>query len=354
MERRTKSKGQEKEKNPRALGFMIYTSDTAFREEVRLSAKALILLIILLIAFSIFSSQEARTQEITVHEIFRLAALLKIVEERLIYIDNEFASLENELSRVTKELNQEKAKPKSFWRKLPVMGWLSDRKIGKLHTRSQELADEIIKLGEARKPKIKELTTLSNELIQKSNLRITALAEAFLGDDSTTQEEAAKQISELSGLWALVERTRKARDKYAPETPTPEDEVSLPTLLSEDPADLWLWAAIWRDESVRELDKAAKLGEKIKDLELRKEQLEWFMEKSEDIRRITEEREITGVGIGDTPWNNDIATEREIEDIKEEIEKLGTSKQGHEEKAKQHQQLAEEIEAKLRGISEDD
>ena len=45
---------------------------------------------------------------------------------------------------------------------------------------------------------------------------------------------------------------------------------------------------------------------------------------------------------------------KEIESIKEEIVKLKISKQEHEEKAKQHQQLAEEIEAKLRRIPEDD
>ena len=354
MERRAKNKGQEKEKNPRASGLMPCASDTAPHEEVRPSTKALILLVIFLIAFSIFPPQEARAQEITAYEISRLATLLKTIEERLIYIDNEFASLKNELGLVTNELSQEEAKPKSFWRKLPVMGWLSARKRGKLFARSQELADEMSRLREERKPRIEEFTTVANKLIQKSSLRITVLAEAFLRDDSTTREEAAKQISELSELWALVERTRKARDKYAPETPVPGDEESLPILLSEDPEDLKQWAAIWRDEAKRERDKAAKLGEKIKDLELQKDQREWFLEKSEDMRRITEERDITGVGIGDTPWNNDIATEREIESIKEEIAKLKISKQEHEEKAKQHQQLAEEIEAKLRGISEDD
>ncbi len=354
MERRAKTKYQEKGRGLQAPGSVPYTSDIAPCKKVCRLTKAPILLTIFLIAFSIFSPQEARTQGITAYEISRLAARLKAIEEKLTSIDSEFTALKDELQRVTNELGHEGTKPKSFWRKLPVVSWLSTRKRGKLFSRSQELADRMSKLWEERKPRVKEFITVANKVIEKSSLRITALAEAFLRDDSTTREEAAKQISDLSELWALVERAREARDKYAPETPTPAGVESLPTLLSDDPEDLRLWAAIWRDEAAREQDKTAKLREKIKDLELKKDQLEWFMEKSEEIQRRTEERDITGVGIGDTPWNNDVATEREIESIKEEIAKLKTSEQEHEEKAKQHQQLAEEVEAKLKGNSEDD
>ena len=353
MERRAKGKDQEREKDLHAPGFMPYTSDIAPHEEVFSSTKTLILLTIL-IASSVFFPQEARTQEIMASEISRLATRLKALEERLTFIDSEFTSLKDELERVANEKDREETKPKSFWRKLPVVSWLGKRKSGKLYARSQELSDEMSKLWEERNPRIEEFTTVANELIQKSSSRITALAEAFLRDDSTTQEEAARQVSELSELWALVARTREARDKYAPKTPPPGDEEGLPTLLSNDPEDLKQWVAIWRDEAVSERDKAAKLGEKIKDLERRKIQLEWLMEKSEDFRRKTEERDITGVGIGNTPWNNDVATEREIEIIKENMAKLETSKQEHEEKADQHQQLAEEIEAKLKGKLEDD
>lgn len=356
MASRAKSKHQEEVRKLDALDTVSHKSNTAFVGKARLLAKVITALIVVQILF-IFLPQEAQTQEITAQEISRLATLLDNVEEKLTSINSDLASMKMELRDVSVELvriKEEDAKPKSVLLRLPGMGWFRRRKIGKLYTRSRELANEIRGQTVKLKPLKAEFIAVADELIEKANSRMTALAEAFLGSGSMTQEEVARHLSELVELKTLSKRTREARDKFAPESPAPVEEKSLPTLLSNDPEYLRLSAAILKDEAAEERNEAAKLREKIKTLEMQKSQLEWFLERSEEIRRRAEERDVTGAGIGDILGNDDVETEREIENIKRKLEELRVEEQKREEKADQRQQLAEEFEAKIRGKLKDD
>ena len=356
MEHNAENRGREEDKKLHVLSFVAYVSNTAFDRRVCLSAKSVTFLIIVQILFLISFPQEAQTQETIAREISDLATRLGSVEEKLISIDNELASLKRERNIANSRLSAlkaEEARPKGFWGSLPGMGTLRRRKIGRLFTRIQELADEMGGLQERRKPLIRQFVVLADQLIEQSSSRITILGEAFLGRDYATQEEAEKQLSELSALWGLVEKTRASKDKYTPGTIEPEDEWSFPTLLSDDPAELRLMAATLKDAAAEERDKVIRLDEQIQALELEVAQLEYLLRLSEEMRRRDEEREASGVGLSQPSWD-EMETEREIESKREQMAVLKARRQESEEKARRFQQQAEQIDVELKGRLEDD
>ena len=355
MEHRAKRKDQEAGKKLHALSSVIYASNTALDRKVCLSAQAVIFLVTLQALLFIFPSYEAQSQGVAAQEISRLATQLNGVERQLISIDRKLTLLERELSAVTRNLGvlkEEEKRPRSFLRRVLGMG-RRRRNIGRLFTRSRELNDEMIILQAKRKPLIKELIALADVIIEKSSSRITILAEAFLSISDTVSEEAEKQLSELSALWGIAERARKARDKYAPDTIKPENEWSLPTLLTEDPAELRLLAATLRDVAASERNNIAILAERIRVLEQKVTQLEYLLKVSRDWQRREEEREASGIGFSQPSWD-EMETEREIESKKEQLAELEIRKQKSEEKARRSQEQAEQIDEELKGKLEDD
>ena len=278
------------------------------------------------------------------------------VEEQIVSIDNKFASMKRELNSVNSRLSMlraEEERPKGFLKRVLGVFTSKRKKIGSLFSRSQGLAGEMSKLQKRRKPLVGELIVLADKLIEKSSLRIALLGEIFLSTDYATREEEREQLSRLSTLWGIAERARKARDKYAPDTIGPEDEWSFPTLFSHDPVELRLLAATLKDAAAEEREKVDQLGKRIQHLELEVAQLEYLLRVSEEMQRRAEEREASGVGLSQIPWD-EMATEREIEDKKRQIDELKTRRQESEEKAERYQQWAEQIDVELRRKLEDD
>ncbi|MFC1716058.1 hypothetical protein ACFL6S_20475 [Candidatus Poribacteria bacterium] len=356
MEHRTESKDHREGKKLNALCPMLYAPNTALDGKVRLSTKAMVFLIMAHILFLIFFPQKAQTQETTASEISNPAAQMEGVEGQLVSIDSKFASMKRELDSVNNRLSAlraEEERPKGFLKRVMGVFTSKRKKRGTLFSRSQELAGEMSKLQEQRKPLVGELIILADKIIEKSNLRITLLGEIFLSTDYATREEERKQLSELSTLWGIAERARKAREKYAPDTIGPEDEWSFPTLFSDDPVELRLLAATLKDAAAEERRKADQLDKRIQRLELEVAELEYFLRVSEEMQRREEEREASGVGLSHIPWD-EMTTEREIEDKKGQIDELKTRKQESEERAERYQRQAEEIDVALRGKLEDD
>lgn len=355
MEHRAKRKDQEAGKRLHALSPVIYASNAALGRKVRLFAQAVIFLVILQVLLFVFPSYKAQAQGTTAQEISQLAARLDGIARQLISIDNKLKLLEEELRAVTRYLGvlkEEEKKPRSFLRRILGMG-RGRRKIGRLYTRSLELYDEMIGLRTKRKPLIKKLVPLTDVIIEKSSSRITILGEAFLSSSDTVSEEAERQLSELSTIWGIAERARKVREKYAPNTIKPEDEWSLPTLLTDDPAELRLLAATLRDVAASERDNIAELAERIQLLKQGVKQLEYLLKVSKDWQRREEEREASGIGFSQPSWD-EMETERDIKSKKKELVKLEIRKQKSEEKAQRSQEQAEQIDAEFKGKLEDD
>ena len=339
--------------------------------KARRLAKAAIFLIGITILSSIICPQEVRAQEITDYEISVLEKQLNEIEARLVSLDEElqlldegFNKVTNEINKLKQELRLEEAKPKGILNR--ITGIFSYRKRGKLEkllTDSQELADKISNRQKRREPLINEFVGLADELIDKSSLRMKVLMDvvrdADLRDDIEARDEAWKQVSVL---WQLAERTTTARNKYAPRTFIPERVIALPSLLSDDPEELRLGAAIWKDEAMGARDDAAKLEREIEDLQQRKLLLEKGMEVASEMQRRDEERGAVGVGAATSiPWVSDVAAEREIAEIEIMIAELSAKKQEYEDKAKRFEsqseileQRASEIDAQLKGKPEND
>ena len=360
----------------RVLGSRVLGRRDTAREPRRDTAcrvSTLVFLIGIQILSSILCLQEARTQEVIDHEISDLEQRLKGIETELASIDEELRSLNekfntvtNEKNKLTQELIEEKAKSKGFLNRITgIFGYRSYRKRKKqerLMTELQSLADKIREHQKRREPLVNEFVALADELIDKSSSRITYLMEvvreANLDDDVATRDKAWEQ---LSALWQLAERTRETRSKYAPIPLPSEQMITFPQVLSNDPEDLRLGAAILKDLADAARDDAAELERKIEGLERRKRMLERVMEVAKEKQRRDEEREAADIEATILPWGTDMAAERKINEIKEEIAKLSDKKQKYEDNAESFEnqsirleQRASQIDAELKGKSEDD
>lgn len=316
--------------------------------------KAFIFIVsIQIITFMIYP-QEARTQEITDPEILNLEGRLKEIEIKLVAMDGELKSLNEKLNTVTNEisrLKENEAKSKGIFS--GITGIFRRRKIGNLYTESQFLSDSIKALNKRREPLVGEFVALADRLIEKSNSRMTKLMEtvrkANLSYDFTTRDNAWKQ---LSYLWQLGEKTTETRNEYVPQTIGSERAITSPSLLSNDPEELRLGAAIWKDEASAARAQAARLEEQIKNLQKKKFVLEQAMEVSKEMQRKDEERGAVGVGVGTTHilLGSDAATKRMISEIEDEIKKLLIQKQEYENKAERFEGQSRILEQKASQI----
>jgi uncharacterized coiled-coil DUF342 family protein len=321
---------------------------------------ALLFLIGMEILSAILCPQEARTEE--KNEFPGLGQRLNAIETKLMSIDEELGALTRQFDTVTNEMNKLKKAGKSKSFLSGITGIFRRRKLAKLYTKSQDLADRISDLQKKREPLVSEFVALADELRDKSTLRMIALMEvvreADLKDDITTRDETMKQIS---SLWQLAERTENARGKYAPETVGPERTITYPALLSDNPEELRLVAAILKDHAAAARDEATQLGWEIEKLKSSRDLRKRVMQLTEQMRRSDEERGAVGVGITHIPWASDAAVKREIEDIEEKMDELSAKKQekqnkaeGFENQSKELERRASQIDAELKGKPEDD
>ena len=335
---------------------------SAHGKKAHLLAKAMTFLIGVQILLSIFCPQEARAQESRDFGVSDLEQRLKEIDKELISIDEEFGLLKDKLSTVTSEMNELKeqgTKPRGFLSR--IAGIFRTRRLGKLYTESQVLSDRIVYLQKKREPLVSEFVALADQLIDKSRLRITVLVEteAVLSNDVTVLDEAMKQVS---ALWQLAERTAATRNKYAPSAFGPERKIAFPALLSNDPEELRLGAAILKDHATAARSDAVQLERQIENLQLEKSQLERIMELRKERQRSDEESGAVGVGTASIPWSfGDAATKRKIEEIEEKIDKYSTQMrkleadaERFESQGKTLEQQASQIDAEFRGRSEND
>jgi len=299
-------------------------------------------------------------------EISDLEQRLKGIETQLVSIDKELRSLNerfnivtNEKNRLTRELIEERAKSKGLLSRITgVFGYRKQRKQERLMTELQDLADRINERQKTREPLVNRFVVLADELIYKSSRRITAVMEvvreANLNDNVAARDKAWEQ---LSVLWQLWERTRETRSKYAPTPPSSEQAATFPELLSNDPEELRLGAAILKDLATAARADAAELGRQIEDLQRTKLVLEQGLEVSREMQRRDEERGAVGVGATThIPWGSDVAAERKIKEIEEKVGDFSIRKREYEENAESYQsqsirleQRASQIDRELKG-----
>lgn len=317
----------------------------------------------------IFCFQDAHAQDVTEDEISELRQQLEQMGSELESIDKDLNTLNGrynavtaEKNRLTRELIEEEAKPKGFFDRLKGLFSRTRAKQSKRMTESRELADEISDLtNKRREPLVKEFVALADGLIDKASALMATLMDAVraadLRNDLTARNKAWQQVS---GLWELANTTTAARNKYAQDIPSPEVTRTFPSLLSKDPDELRLGAAILKDWAVEAREEAMRLEVEIKKSQRKQRLLEEMVKVSEDMQRSDEERGATGVGTAQIPWGSDVA-KREIEDIKAEITELLALKLQHEADAERFEgqskaleQQASQLDAELKGKSEDE
>ena len=317
----------------------------------------------------IFCFQDAHAQAVTEYEITELRQQLEQLGSELELIDKDLDTLNNrynvvtaEKNRLTRELMEEEAKPKGVFDRIKGVFSRKRGRQSKLMTESRELADSISALIDRRRePLVKEFVALADELIDKASALMATLMDvvraADLRNDLTARNKAWQQVSEL---WELANTTTAARNKYAQDIPGPEVTRTFPSLLSNDPDELRLGAAILKDWAVEAREEAVRLEVEVKKFQRKQRLLEEMVKVSEDMQRSDEERGATGVGTAQIPWGSDVA-KREIEDIKAEISGLLILKQQHEADAERFEsqskaleQQASQLDDELKGRSEDE
>jgi hypothetical protein len=344
-------------------------SHTARCGSASLIGKSILFLIGAQILSFIFCLQGAHAQDVTEYEISELKQQLEQMGRELESIDEDLDALNDryntrtaEKNRLTRELMEEEAKPKGIIDRIKGIFSRTRARQSKLMTESRELADEISDLiNKRREPLVKEFVALADELIDKASALMAtlmdAVREADLRNDLTARNKAWQRVSEL---WELANTTTATRNKYAQDILSPEVTRTFPSLLSKDPDELRLGAAILKDWAVEAREEAVRLEVEIKKSQRKQRLLEEMVKVSEDMQRSDEERGATGVGTAQIPWGSDVA-KREIEDIKAEISGLLTLKQQHEADAERFEsqskaleQQASQLDAELKGKSEDE
>ena len=341
--------------------------EKAARPAMPLLAKALIFLVGLLVGLQIlfpaFCLQEAAAQKAAEYEISRLEQQLKRSGAELASLDAKLKSLGQRAETVKSEVDKLKEEPRSFLGR--ITGIFRRRNLEKLYTESQELDYKIRNLRKKREPLVAKFLEQADELIDESSSRTAPLMEevrkAILGNDDAGRNRAWEQ---LSALWELTERTKAARETYSPITPNPETTRTFPQLLSNDPEELRLGAAILKELAAAVRDEIALLSKQREELKARESMLEDIVELVEEMRRMDEEREPVGIVPGTTiiPQSfSDMATNRELDDIEGKLDQLSPRIQQFtddvelfESQSKSLERRAFQIEADLRGKLEHD
>lgn len=333
----------------------------ALKHTLSALARILILLISTQILSLIFCAQEAPSQAVTDREVTNLEQQFDVIQKRLISIDNRLVSLNKELNTATNEITRLKEEVK---RSGGVFGRFRNifrnRTLGKLSTRSQDLWNEIRNLEKEREFRVKQFILLADELIDKFSPRISVLMEVARGADLRNNIEIRdKALKQVSSLWRQTEKVTVSRNKYARDILDPKRTVELSPLLSSDPRELRLVAEILKNAASEVMGEVDKLEREIRDLERKKRILERMVELSRDIKRRSEERGTEDIDfeISDIPWGS----ERDIDGIAQEIRQLSDRKGTFEADAERYktqsetlEQRASQIEAELKGKSEDD
>jgi archaellum component FlaC len=331
----------------------LYIAYGEYSPKLKFFLQILIFLVNICILSFVVYLQEAQTQE---PEIISLENRLRGIETQIVSTDTQLRQINERLNSVTNEINrlkEEESSSKGFFSS--ITGIFRRGKLGKLYTESQTLADDIKDLNKKRDPLVNQLITLSDKLIDRTNTRMgelmASVRKSNQNSDFITRDEAWKQ---LSYLWQLAEKVTEIKNKYVPRTPGSERQITSPSLLSHDPEELRLGAAIWRDEAITARAYAARINEQISTLRKKKSVLEQAMEVSKEMQRRDEERGAIGVGTGTTniTWGSDVANKKKIREIDEEINRLQAQKKEFESKAERFEGQSKILERRADQIDE--
>ncbi|MBD3180655.1 hypothetical protein GF312_00080 [Candidatus Poribacteria bacterium] len=339
------------------------TAINSCKKKVIRSLTFFLTIILLYLSFADYCySQVVDRDDITniSNQLDKLEEQVESIDRDLNLLSKQHALVTSELTNLKRELAEEDTKPKSLIDRIAsIFSYGKRRKREKLSTESQDLFNRMQYLQERRETIVNQIISLADNLIEKSTSLISNLMEkvrlANQNSNFTARDEAWKQVSEL---WLLTEEATEMRNKYASETLAQERNITLPSLLSNDPEELRLGAAIWESESRLAQENAIRLDQEIDKLERKKRVLEQGLKAWEEMQRRDEERGAVGTGFATTnvPWGSEAATRQQIEDIDNQIAELSEKKQEYENNAERFENQskalelqASRIEAKLKG-----
>lgn len=324
-----------------------------------LSAKTIGILVAIQIAFSILCIQGGWAQETADPGIPDLRNQLNRMEEELKLIDKELARLSSDVKTLKREIEKLKEEPRGFFSRIRGIFSRRQRKLESSHSKLLELSDRVGVLQNRRKSLVEDLVALANQLIDKSDSRMTVLMEV-VRETGLNGDLAAKDAAqgEISDLWQLAEITRETRNRYALPPSGTEPTITFPPLRSDDPEDIRLGIAILRDAAAQAQAEVIELGGQIEELESRKRLLEFAVR----INQNDEERGSVGVEDGNAPipWGlSDAGINREIDKIGNQIKELSDKIQKKQADAKLFEEQIERQQASQRdatpeGRPEDD
>jgi predicted nucleic acid-binding Zn-ribbon protein len=320
-------------------------------------------LISALIFITIFFSQEAQTQKISLSqnreildsEISDLSRQLNIIETRIIPIDSELQSLQEKHERVTSEvtlLKDQLRNPKGVIDRITGILGFSERKLRNLMAESQSMSDSITELQKMREPLIKDFITIADRLIKKSEARIIALMDILLKNEPG----ADKTSGQISATLQLTRKVAELRDKYASESFEQVQITPFSISLGNDPEKLRLGAKISKNTAIEYRTTAEKKKRELSDLQVRQRGNERMIEKLREIQRSNEEKESGGIESGTTGitlGSNEseirktiITLKKNIDRLSNEIHELDDEARKLENQSKIMEQRASQIESK--------
>ena len=334
-----------------------------YHESLCFFKKTVIFLISTLIFITIFFIQEAQTQkilppqsrEILDNEILELSRQLKLIESRIVPIEEELKSLQENHERITSEVTQLKEQlrePRGVMDRITGVFGFSERRLRKLMAESQSMSDRITELQKMREPRIKDFVNIADRLINKSEARIINLMDVLLKNEPGA-DRASEQIS---STLQLTQKIAKLRDKYMSESSGQTRTAPFTMSLGNDPEKLRLGAKISKNMATEYQTEAEKKKRELNDLQAKKRRYERMIDKLREIQRSNEEKESSGIESGTAGislgFNESeirktiIALEKNIDRLSNEISELEDEAKSLENQSKILEQRASQIESK--------
>lgn len=337
-------------------GWSITSHISMPNREIMLHKKTFLVIVFLLIYALIIRDSQTQTLKvppsITDIEIKDLARHIGLVESKILPIDAEIRSLEENHERVTNEvtsMKEQMREPKGVFGRITGVFGFSERKLKKLMAESQYMSDRITELQETREPIIKELDTLTTRLINKSEARINTLMDIIVKKEPNA-DRASEQIS---ALFQLTRNVTVIRNKYITEPATQTRTYSFLSSLANDPEKLRLGAILSKNMAQKNRAEAEKKKLEMKNFQARQILNERLIEKYREIQRSNEEKETSGVESGTVglPFGfNESEIRKTINAVKKNIERLSNEIRDLEEEARSFENQSKIYEQKASQI----
>jgi hypothetical protein len=314
------------------VSCILYHVSCIMPESLCFFKKTITFLISTLFFITIFFSQEAQTQkissprniEILDSEILELYRQLMTKEARIIPIDSELQSLQENHERVTSEitlLKDQLRNPKGVMDRITGIFGFSERRLRNLLAESQSMSDRITELKKMREPLIKDFVTTADRLIKRSEARTIALMDILLKNEPGSD----KSSDQISATLQLTRKVAELRNKYALESFEQLQIAPFSMSLGNDAEKLRLGAKLSKNTATEYRVEAEKKKRELGDLQTRQRSNERMIEKLREIQRSNEEKESGGIESGTagiTLSSNESEIRKTIITLKKNIERL--------------------------------